>query len=47
MNACYTGDRHPDPDTTYDLPRDAFEAKARKCKNCGEVALCLKKKYRT
>ncbi|KAK7012221.1 hypothetical protein R3P38DRAFT_1585417 [Favolaschia claudopus] len=37
----YKGDRHPD----YDEDPDAYEEKPRKCGNCGEVKLCLRREY--
>ncbi|KAJ6581470.1 hypothetical protein B0H19DRAFT_1115329 [Mycena capillaripes] len=37
----YRGDRHPDEDED----EDAFEEKPRKCGNCGEMKLCLRKEY--
>ncbi|KAJ6518776.1 hypothetical protein C8R45DRAFT_949203 [Mycena sanguinolenta] len=37
----YKGDRHPEDDEDA----DAFEEKPRKCTNCGEVKLCLRKEY--
>jgi hypothetical protein len=39
----YTGDRHPE-DYVYEHP-EAFEPTPRKCGNCGEVTLCLKKEW--
>ncbi|KAJ3896561.1 hypothetical protein GG344DRAFT_61302 [Lentinula edodes] len=41
----YTGDRHPEISTSG-YPETAFEDKPRKCKNCGERKLCLKKEHR-
>lgn len=39
----YKGDRHPEPKDEF--PLEAFEAEPRKCGNCGEIALMLKKDY--
>ncbi|KAF9025141.1 hypothetical protein BDZ89DRAFT_954052 [Hymenopellis radicata] len=36
----YKGDRHPD-----EFDPNAYEAEARKCGNCGEIAKCLKNDY--
>ncbi|KAJ7252768.1 hypothetical protein B0H12DRAFT_1017978 [Mycena haematopus] len=38
----YKGDRHPDEE---EEEADAFEKKPRKCGNCGELKLCLRKEY--
>ncbi|TFK30033.1 hypothetical protein FA15DRAFT_575175, partial [Coprinopsis marcescibilis] len=38
------GDHHPEEYTAQDSP-ELFEARPRKCGTCGEVKLCMKKKY--
>lgn len=42
----YTGDRHPEISASG-YPDTAFEAEARKCRNCGRVKRCLKKEHLT
>jgi hypothetical protein len=39
--AGYTGDRHPEPDDEH-APEE-YESQPRKCGNCGELALMLKR----
>jgi hypothetical protein len=36
----YRGDNHP-KDSSHDLPADLWEKTPRKCRNCGEIELCL------